>query len=552
MKACCSSIVWTGAVALLLAAGPVAGQEVAEMDKNAEAPLSDLQRVDVCVFAATPGGVLAAVAAAREGRSVVLIEPGRWLGGICGAGLGLAQDCPIPEAVGGLAKKAFPFGRNLGVQKGFRNWLEERKVPVIYEHRVSSVEKQGVGIVHVRFEKAPPDKWGCPPEKPEPGSGITVEAKMFIDASYEGDLMARAGVKYAVGREPAAQYNEEHAGVRPVTNFAPIDPYVKPGDPASGLLLHVEADHGKPLGEGDDYTQAYNFRNPLAQRGGVQITPPENYDPLEFELLGRYIEHLKSGTGRNGSVEGRVPDWRKPNYQRQMLFSIAPLGVTRFYQDGDYATRARIWRQHIDYVRGLHHFLSTDLRVPEQFRKKIAALGLSKTDYPETDGWPHQLYVRVARRMLGRYVLTEADVMNRTAVADSVGLALYGLDTYPVRRIVVKDAKTGRLGVATEGNMFVGGDKGTGTPYPIPYRAVTPKQTECTNLLVPVSLSASFIAYASLRMEATFMVLGESAGVAAAQAIDQEKPVQQIDVPRLQKRLLDLGQVLTWPGESRK
>ncbi len=234
-------------------------------------------------------------------------------------------------------------------------------------------------------------------------------------------------------------------------------------------------------------------------------------------------------------------------YYRESLFSIAPLGISRGYQDGDYAARAAIWKQHIDYLRGLHHFMATDPRVPQEYRDKVAQLGLDRTHHPDTEGWPHQLYVRVARRMVGRYVLTEADVMNRTTVADSIGLALYGVDTYPARRIVVREAKTNQVAVATEGNMFIGGNRGTGVPYAVPYRVITPQANQCTNLLVPVCFSASYVAYASLRMEPVFMLLGESAGVAAAQAIDEQTKVQKIDVLRLQKSLVGLGQIITWP-----
>ena len=365
-----------------------------------------------------------------------------------------------------------------------------------------------------------------------------------------------AGVKYAIGREPADKFNEKPAGVGEPTNWRPIDPYREPGNPASGLLPLVEADHGKPKGAGDDYTQAYNFRfyvtNDPARR--APLTPPADYDPAQFELVGRYVQHilnwadgdLKKAMPKLASI---FPGWRNSgeyNYQRESLVTIAPLGVSRFYQDGDWPTRAKVWRQHIDYLRGLHHFLSTDPRVPEAFRQQTAALGLDKTMHPDTQGWPHQLYVRITRRMQGPYILTHADVLNQTQVDDAVGLALYGVDTYPVRRIAVKDPKTGALGVATEGNMFIGGARGTGRPYAVPYRAITPKADECANLLVPVCFSASYIAYASARMEPVFCVLGESSGVAAAQAVREMQPVQAIDVKKLQSRLLERGQVLEW------
>ncbi|HSH94985.1 MAG TPA: FAD-dependent oxidoreductase, partial [Roseimicrobium sp.] len=282
----------------------------------------------------------------------------------------------------------------------------------------------------------------------------------------------------------------------------------------------------------------------------------EGYDPKDFELVGRYVEHLvRTSNGDQDALMKRLrdifPGWKNSgeyNYKRESLVTIAPLGVSRYYQDGSYEVRSRIWRQHRDYLAGLHEFLSTDPRVPAPFREETAALGLDKTMHPDTEGWPNQLYVRISRRMQGPYFLTLADVWNQTKVDDGVGMALYGVDIYPVRRYAVAQEPNGPIGVATEGNMFVGGAKGTGHPYPIPYRAIIPKAGECSNLLVPVCFSASYIAYASARMEPVFCVLGESAGVAAAQAIKSGTPVQSVDAAKLRRRLLERGQILEWTG----
>ena len=368
--------------------------------------------------------------------------------------------------------------------------------------------------------------------------------------------MAGANVRYAVGREAHDQFKEQPAGVNPLTNWTPIDPFVKMGDTASGLLPLVEADHGKTLGAADDYSQAYNFRfyvtNDPAKR--APITPPANYSAADFELVGRFVEYLKKENATDPAkltprLSAIFPGWRNRgeyNYQRTSLVTIAPLGRSRYYQDGDWTVRSQIWREHIDYLSGLHHFLSTDERVPEEFRRQTAALGFDRTMHPDTNGWPNQLYVRITRRMAGAYVLTHEDVLNRTTVNDTVGLALYGVDTYPVRRIASRHPDTGQWGVATEGNMFLGGARGTTVPYAVPYRAIVPKAGECSNLIVPVCFSASYIAYASARMEPVFCVLGESAGVAASQAIAASKAVQALDVARLQSRLRERGQVLEW------
>ena len=525
---------------------------------SAAEPAAREMQADVCIYGATPAGILAAVAAKQEGMSVVLVEPSRWVGGILGAGIKPMQDCPVPKAVGGLtAKKVFDMGNRPDViRDDFARWLQQEKIPLVFECRVQRVEKSGTGIVRLILELAPPDSCGVPAPVATKKDVAIVAAKVFVDTSYEGDLMAGAGVKYATGREPREKFDETLAGVGDPTNWMPIDPYLVPGDSKSGLLPLVDADHGKPKGAGDDYTQAYNFRfyvtSDPAKR--VPFEKPADYDPGQFELVGRYVDYIVSESkGDKQKIAKRLgdifPGWRNSgeyNYKRDSLVTISPLGVSRYYQDGDWATRSKVWRQHKDYLSGLHYFLSTDARVPEDFRKITVELGLDRTMHPDTAGWPNQLYVRISRRMQGPYILTLADVWNKTSVDDGVGLALYGVDIYPTRRYAVAGGKDGKMGVATEGNMFVGGANGTGHPYPIPYRALTPNAAECSNLLVPVCFSASYIAYASARMEPVFCILGESAGVAAAQSVKDHCPVQGVDVRKLQSRLLERGQILEW------
>ena len=517
-----------------------------------------VETTDVCVYGATPAGIVAAVAARQEGCTVLLIEPSRWLGGILGAGLKPTQDCPEPRAVGGLTKSViFTFQENpAAIREALAAWLKREGIPVCYEHRVARVEKDGTAITRLHLEFAPPDARGVPATAARPGAGRVIAAKVFIDASYEGDVMAGAGVRYMIGREPRDRFNEKPAGVNPPTNWTPLDPFVRPGEPDSGLLPLVEADHGKPSGAGDDYTQAYNFRFYVTEDPAKRapFTRPENYSPAQFELVGRFVAQIvKESSGDPKLLQARLtgifPGWKNRgeyNYERKSLVTIAPLGRSRHYQDGDWATRAQIWREHIDYLSGLHEFMSTDARVPETFRRQTAALGLDRTMHPYTEGWPNQLYVRITRRMAGAYVLTHADVLNQTQISDGVGLALYGVDTYPARRFAVRQRQSGQWGVATEGNMFLGGARGTNHPYPMPYRAIVPKVAECSNLIVPVCFSASYIAYASARMEPVFCVLGESAGVAAVQALRDSIAVQQIDITRLQHRLRARGQILEW------
>ncbi|MEE6257764.1 FAD-dependent oxidoreductase [Plantactinospora sonchi] len=505
---------------------------------------------DVCVYGGTPAGCIAAMTAHQEGASVILIEPSRWLGGMLSSGIKPRQDCPIPAIAGGLTSDVvFGFGDDPhNVMLAFHEWVKSAGIEVIFERRVRSVRREGNRITAVELETSQPDRWAVPLPASESIPDVVVQAAVFIDASYEGDLMALAKVPYRTGRESRDAFGEQIAGVRPVTNWTPVDPYVVPGDSTSGLLRLVDRDHGLPIGAADDYTQAYNFRfyvtTDPARR--AELTPPDDYTPDDFELVRRYVRHLGSDVE---ALRGIFPGWLNSgeyNYQRASLITNAPVGVSRRYQDGDWNDRSRLWRHHIDYLRGIHHFLSTDPDVPEQFRAETAAYGLDAGVFPDTDGWPPQLYVRVSRRLAGIYTVTYADVANRTDPSDSIGLALFGVDVYPVRRIPYRDPETGQLGVATEGDMFLGGHMGTGEPYPIPYRAVTPKRSDCGNLLVPVCLSATHIGYAATRMEPVFCVLAESAAVAAVQSLREHTDVQDIDVARLQSRLVERGQVIAW------
>ncbi|MDR0869952.1 MAG: FAD-dependent oxidoreductase [Planctomycetaceae bacterium] len=522
------------------------------------------ESVDVCVYGGTPSGLVAAVTAKQEGMSVLLVEPNRFLGGILGAGIKPLQDCPEPRSVGGLTQsRIFKLGNLPPIfRQAAADWMREENIPVLYEYRAAAVEKNGTDIKTIRVEFAPLDAYGVPAPKTDPSKYREIQAKMFIDASYEGDLMFLAKVDYAIGREPRSAFDEKVAGVGPPTNWTPIDPYIEPGKPESGLLKLVDADHGKPIGGGDDYTQAYNYRFYVTKDEAKKIPfgIPDDYNSKDYELLGRYVEYLVKTLGNNEPELMRklaeiFPGWMNGgeyNYKRESLFTIAPLGVSRFYQDGDWTVRNNVWAWHRNYLRGIHHFLSTDSRVPEKFRKSTAEYGLDKTMQEETNGFPNQLYVRIARRMKGETILDLHDVWNERQHDDSVGLALYGVDTYPVRRYVAKHPENGQIGVATEGNMFIGGGRGTGIPYQIPYGVIVPKREQCTNLSVPICFSATYIAYASARMEPVFCLLGESAAVAAAQAIKSNCKIQDIDKTIYRKRLLERGQILEWVSPTAK
>lgn len=533
---------------------------------------------DICIYGATPSGITAAIAASKDGNRVVIIEPSRWAGGVLGAGLKPMQDCPNFEAVGGLTRKLLltlgmgdidhepsvdevrkamnSYMSPKALREDFKKLLEEHNIEVIYEHRVSSVEKNGTQIVNAWFDLAPPDSTGCPTATAAIEQHVSVQAKIFIDASYDGDLMAMADISYLTGRESVTAFGESLAGVRQPIHITPIDPYQVAGDKNSGLLPLVVADHGKPLGSADEYTQAYNFRFYITDdpQHRAAIQPPSNYKPEYYELVGRYVEYLKkskSADSLDTYLSYIFPGWRNSNdynYQRASLFTLAPLAVSQEYADGNYAKKAEIWKYHQDYLSGLYTFLTTDPRLPKEFRDKTATLGFDKRHFHETNGWPQQLYVRISRRMAGTYIVTQDDVYNKRSVLNPIGLAQYGIDTYPSRRFVLE--RDGNTYVAVEGNMFVGGPIGpTNVPYPIPYDSIIPKKQECTNLLVPVCFSATHVGYASARMEPVFMIAGESAGIAASHALREQVAVQDIDMTAYQQALLENNQRLGWPIE---
>jgi hypothetical protein len=541
-----------------------------------------VEETDICVYGATASGILAAVAAKDEGRSVVIVEPSRWVGGILGAGIKPSQDCVNLEAVGGTTREimkklgiknplpdptlkdlraAMMAGMSpLDIRTDFLKILEENHIEVIYDHRIQRVSKVAGTIEEAIFDLAPFDDFGLPQGKAVAPENLVVKAKVFIDASYEGELMARAGVSFMTGRESGSDYGEDNAGVQPPTNLTPIDPYVIPGHKESGLVPLVDEDHERPVGASDYHTQAYNFRFYVTADAANKVAfgKPENYRASDYELVGRYVEYLVKTIADKKelyvALRGIFPGWLNAgeyNYQRNSLITMAPVGVSHLYINGDYETKARVWKYHQDYLKGLHEFLSNDARVPEEFRKEMALLGLDRRHHPDTHGWPHQLYIRVSRRMVGSYVITAADVYNKTTVTDPIGLAQYGIDTYPSRRIAVE--KDGQVYVGLEGKMFVGGGEGpTRVPYPVSYRAITPRKYECTNLLVPVCFSASHLGYASARMEPVFMICGESAGIAASQAIKEKCFVQDIDQDTYHQRLMEKGQQLSWPVDKAK
>jgi hypothetical protein len=506
-----------------------------------EAPLA----VDVCVYGGTASGIAAAVAARREGRSVVVVEPSRWLGGMTGGGIRVI-DWGRPGTIGGLARAIFADGKDDPYYRAlFAGLLRQHAIPVIYEHRLAAVRREGARITALILDYAPPDRYGTPAAAATAAAARTVLPRVVIDASYEGDAMARAGVAYAVGREARSAYGEPLAGVRPPLSVYAIDPYVRPGDPASGLLPMLQDAPVAAEGDADRQTMAYCFRWKLSEAPDrLPFGEPERYDPAWYEVLRRgFAGGIDMAAGRRmrrlGEYDAERGSFFSGNSSRALI-AMSVAGSNRGYPDGDWATRARIWAFHREYVRGLMRFLQTDPAVPQDLRQRAARTGLQHGLFDETAGWPHQLYVREARRMIGAYVLTQHDLEGATAPDDPIGLGSYGIDDWPYAT-VARDGK-----VALQGGEFsilrLGGPHDG--IYPIPYRCLTPRATECSNLLVPVCLSASHIAMTSTRMEPVWTVVGESAGTAAALACAGDTDVQAVPYPALRARLLAAGQRL--------
>ena len=409
--------------------------------------------------------------------------------------------------------------------------LSEGKVPVKFKQRLATVKKQGARITEITME-----------------DGTVYRGKMFIDTTYEGDLMARARVSYMVGREANSRFGETLNGIRAETPkhqfLVPVDPYLQPGDPSSGLLPFVmDQTLGQP-GDGDRSVQTYNFRLCLTRNpeNKLLINPPVGYDPKRYELLGRYFVALqkaekKVGLGNFMKIDMVTPE--KTDINNNGGFSTDYIGANHAYPEADYATRERIWQDHLNYTQGFITFLKTDNRVPESIRKEMSEWGLCKDEFLDTGGWPHAMYVRESRRMLSEYVMSEKVCRGVEQPDDAVGLGAYNMDSHNCRRIV-------RDGVAhNEGDVQVGVK-----PYPISYRSIVPKAGECENLFVPICLSATHIAYGSIRMEPVFMILCQSSATAAAMAIDANSSVQKVDYARLREQLFKDGQILPWTATS--
>lgn len=473
------------------------------------------------------------MAAAGAGRSVIVIEPSRWLGGMIGGGIRITTDCQYPNHVGGQTRELLLHERTFHVPDHWRGqyelrcmWqrlAEKHGIAVLYEHRLGEVRKQGTRIEAIELENAPPDCEGVPAPTAEQTDAATIRARVFIDASYEGDLMAGAEVSYTIGRESCTTYGESLAGVRNVRRFPGIDPYIRSGDSASDLLPGITPEPLGDFGEASRYLIPFNFRFVGALLQEQTGMPAPSADES------RLPAHHRTLINRIHAAGHLAPYGASWNFRRTSLVNGTLPGLQADYPDGDWVTRSRIWRALIEHDRLYFHVLGRRLSITPEM-------------YPDTNGWPHQLYIRMARRMCSDYVMTQHDLAHQRNAPDSVGLGYYNVDIYPCRILQLDDGT-----IATEGETWELVSPG---PYPIAYRSIVPRSDQCTNLLVPVCVSASHVACASLRMEPTFMLLGESAGIAANLALEDDRAVQEVEINRLQRALRDAGQILEWDGEG--
>jgi hypothetical protein len=501
-------------------------------------------RHDVVVYGATAGGAMAAIAAANAGLSVALLEPGRHVGGMISGGLG-RTDHGNKAVIGGMSRAFFErVGAHYGAditwyfephvaERVLRDWLEETpSVQSFFGERVDSLTKENAEITGLTTL-----------------SGNTFRGAVFIDASYEGDLLPRAGISYTWGREGQEMYGESLAGRIEYSEKhqfqVPVSPYA---DDGTLIPLVFGGDAGK-AGQGDQKVQAYNFRLCLTQNKDNQVPYPKpaGYDRARYDLLERYLAARPETQLREILSIGEVENG-KTDINNNGPVSTDHIGASWRYPEANYEERTRIWQDHVDYVQGFFYFLSNDPSVPRPLQDDLNSWGLAKDEFVDTDNWPHQMYIREARRMVGDYVMQQKDLQTERSKADSVGMGSYNSDSHHVQRIPVQGSPHWPAdvpGVLNEGDMQV-----PVRPYEIAYRALTPTKEECTNLLVPVCFSASHVAYSSMRMEPQYMILGHTAGVAAAMAIATGRPVQEIDVQTLRQTLRAQNQVLSLEDAS--
>ena len=487
---------------------------------------------DVCVYGGTAGGVTAAVSAARLGLKVVILEPAAEIGGMTASGLGFT-DIGNKAAIGGIAREFYrKIGAHYGVPEawtfephvalGVFNALASEAGVVVHRRQfLASVEKSGDRLVSVTTE-----------------SGLKIRAAVFIDATYEGDLLGKAGVSHHIGREDNSLYKETLNGAQVFAKHQfehPVSPYVVADDSGSGLLPGIETDQ-PVIGKGDRRVQAYNFRVCMTDdpENRLPFQCPEGYDRQWYVLLSR---HLAAGWKSVFNKFDRLRVRTKTDTNNHGAVSTDFIGQNHRWPEASYAEREKMFQAHVAYQQGLHWFMANDPEVSADIREAYSKWGLCRDEFTSTGGWPHQLYVREARRMVSDYVMTEHECRGHRVAPEPVGLAAYTMDSHNCQRFVDAHGH-----VRNEGDVQAHGFP----PYPISYRSIVPKKGECTNLIVPVCLAASHIAYGSIRMEPVFMSLGQVAAIAAQIAIKNGSSVQAVPYGDLATALDSAGVILKW------
>ncbi|WP_269540398.1 FAD-dependent oxidoreductase [Cerasicoccus fimbriatus] len=518
-------------------------------------PTTERLQADVAIYGGTAAGVIAAKALAKRGRSVVILNPSPILGGMTTGGLGWT-DFGKKDVIGGMSRQFYlDLGASYGsdepawtfepkaAQKLIDAYADHEKITVRHKQFLAAVSLEGSRIKSVEML-----------------GGLVVEAQCFMDCTYEGDLFAKAGVRYTVGRENNDVYGETINGVqiRPKHQFAsPVDPYVVEGDPTSGVLPYVNEGDAAPEGTGDHRIQAYNFRVCMTDDPELKVdwVKPDSFDPLDHELARRwfnstpddYNAHLPNAKNNNlpdpdsilrkfDVIDPKTPGgYLKTDTNNHGPVSTDFIGANYAWPEASYAEREVMFQEHYDYIMGHFWFMANDPSIPEVYRKGYGRFGLPKDEFPESGHWPHQLYVREARRMVSDYVLSEQDVQHFRQPEDPVAMGSYAMDSHNCQRFVRDDR------VYNEGDVQLKPK----APYGISYRSIVPSADQCENLLVPVCLSASHIAFGSIRMEPVFMALGESAAIAADIAMTAQCAIQQVDYAKLASELQAAGQVLS-------
>jgi hypothetical protein len=521
-------------------------------------------KYDIVIYGGTSAAVTTAVQAKKMGKSVIIVSPDKHLGGMTSSGLGFT-DSGNTGSIGGLSREFYhriyleyqkdetwnwqkrdEYGdegqgtratrhddQTMWIfephvaEKVYEDWIAELKIPVVreaYLDRENGVKKEGKRIVSITTL-----------------DGKTYQGKMFIDVTYEGDLMAAAGVSYHVGRESNATYGEtwngNQFGLKQHRHYfnSPVDPYKTPGDPQSGLLKYIDNSTEGVNGDGDNRIQAYCYRMCLTDNpeNRVPFSRPDGYNPEDYELLRRVFE-----TGWRETFEkfDPIPN-KKTDTNNHGPFSTDFIGMNYDYPEATYERRREMLQEHYNYQMGWFYYIANDPGVPEDVRARMSEWGLAKDEFTDNGNWPHQIYVREARRMVGEYVTTEHECLGSRQPPHPVGMGSYSLDSHNVRRLVTKEGFA-----QNEGDVGVHPQQ----PYGIDYGSLTPKADECTNLLVPVCLSCTHIAFGSIRMEPVFMLLGQSAATAAALAIDEKTDVQRINYANLREQLIADGQRLEY------